>query len=113
MAWGKSSDSVRAAVVTLLSILVTCPTAFAQGPFPDAPVPAPTIEHGPTLVPAPEPAISEHKFWDSQNKLLFAAAAALNGADFAITRSNLQRGGRELNPVVWMFGRSTPGLAQH
>jgi hypothetical protein len=35
----------------------------------------------------------------------------LNGADFAITCSNLQGGGRELNPVVRLFGRSTAGLA--
>lgn len=40
-------------------------------------------------------------------------AAALNGADFAVTRANLQSGGQELNPVVRMFGRSTPGLAMN
>lgn len=108
---GKSSSLVSAAVVTLLSILVTCPTSFAQGPLPDAPVPAPAIEHTSGFVSAPRAAASAHKFWDRQNKLLFATAAALNGADFAITRSTLQSGGRELNPVVRMFGRSTPGLA--
>ena len=54
---------------------------------------------------------SEHKFWDKKNCALFVAAAALNGADFAVTRANLQSGGRELNPVVRMFGRSAPGLA--
>lgn len=32
-------------------------------------------------------------------------------ADFVVTRANLRSGGRELNPVVRMFGRSTPGLA--
>lgn len=53
----------------------------------------------------------EHRFWDNHNIALFAAAAALNGADFAATRANLQSGGRELNPVVRMFGRSTAGLA--
>jgi hypothetical protein len=111
MARGKSFNLVRAAAVTLLSILVTCPTPFAQGPFPDAPMPAPAIEHAPTFVSAPQPATSEHKFWDRQNKLLFVTAAAFNGADFAITRANLQSGGRELNPVVRIFGRSTAGLA--
>lgn len=55
--------------------------------------------------------ISEHKFWDAQNRALFLAAAALNGADFAVTRANLQSGGQELNPIVRIFGRSTPGLA--
>jgi hypothetical protein len=53
----------------------------------------------------------EHKFWDRQNRVLFFAAAALNGADFAVTRANLQSGGQELNPMVRLFGRSTAGLA--
>lgn len=110
MARGKSSNLVSAAAVTLLSILVTCPTSFAQGPLPDEPVPAP-IEHASTFASAPQPATSEHKFWDRQNKLLFVTAAAFNGADFAITRANLQSGGQELNPVVRIFGRSTAGLA--
>jgi hypothetical protein len=55
----------------------------------------------------------EHRFWDRQNQVLFVATAALNGADFAVTRANLQNGGQELNPVVRMFGRSTPGLAMN
>jgi hypothetical protein len=95
----------------LLSILVTCPKSFGQGPLPDAPIPTPAIEHTSTLVSAPQAVTSEHKFWDKQNEMLFIAATALNGADFAITRANLQNGGRELNPVVRMFGRTTPGLA--
>jgi hypothetical protein len=52
-----------------------------------------------------------HKFWDRENTALFVAAAALNGADFAVTHANLQSGGRELNPVVRVFGRSSGGLA--
>jgi hypothetical protein len=52
-----------------------------------------------------------HKFWDKQNKFLFIAAAAGNTADFAVTRANLQSGGRELNPMVRPFGRSSAGLA--
>ena len=54
---------------------------------------------------------SEHKFWDKQNCALLVTAAVLNGADFAVTRANLQSGGQELNPVVRMFGRSPQGLA--
>lgn len=53
----------------------------------------------------------EPRFWDKQNCALFVAAAILNGADFAVTRANLQSGGQELNPVVRIFGRSTPGLS--
>ena len=52
-----------------------------------------------------------HRFWDKQNCALFLGAVALNGADFAVTRANLQSGGQELNPLVRAFGRSTPGLA--
>ncbi|HET7440179.1 MAG TPA: hypothetical protein VFJ47_02670 [Terriglobales bacterium] len=52
-----------------------------------------------------------HKFWDRKNKLLFAAAAASNAADFAVTYSNLQNGGKELNPVTRVFAGSTAGLA--
>lgn len=110
MAWGKSSNLVSVGFVALLSVLVTCPTSFAQRPLPDAPVPTPAVEPASTFVSAPPPAASQHKFWDHQNKLFLATAAALNGADFAVTRSNLQNGGRELNPIVRMFGRSTRGL---
>jgi len=52
---------------------------------------------------------SEHRFWDKQNVALFTASAALSATDFAVTRANLQSGGRELNPVVRLFGRSTAG----
>jgi hypothetical protein len=31
--------------------------------------------------------------------------------DFAVTRANLQSGGRELNPFTHVFGSSTTGLA--
>jgi hypothetical protein len=63
------------------------------------------------VVRAPSIANSEHKFFDNQNRVLFIAAAAFNGADFAVTRANLQSGGQELNPIVRVFGRSTAGLA--
>lgn len=58
---------------------------------------------------APE---APHRFFDKWNIALFVGSAALDGADFAVTRANLQsNGGKELNPVVRMFGRSTAGLA--
>jgi hypothetical protein len=60
-----------------------------------------------TLPEAP----SSHKFWDNQNRALFATVAALSAADFAVTRANLQNGGRELNPVTRVFSGSTAGLA--
>ena len=91
-----------------------CPSVHAQAllasaSLPDAPVPA--LEPVSTVVPAPRVENSEHKFLDRQNRVLFIAAAAFNGADFAVTRANLQSGGQELNPIVRVFGRSTAGLA--
>lgn len=90
---------------------VFCSAAWAQGPVPDAPTlsPEPASPIAVTTSGAAVPV--EHKFWDGENRLLFAAAAASNVADFAVTRANLQSGGTELNPVVRVFGRSTAGLA--
>jgi len=60
-----------------------------------------------TLPEAP----GHHKFWDNENRVLFATVAALSAADFAVTRANLQNGGKELNPVTRLFSGSTAGLA--
>ena len=54
---------------------------------------------------------SPHKFWDNENRVLFASVALLSAADFALTRSILQNGGKELNPVTRLFSGSTAGLA--
>ena len=91
-----------------------CPSVHAQAllasaSLPDAPLPA--LEPMTPVVLVPRVANSEHKFFDRQNRVLFIAAAAFNGADFAVTRANLQSGGQELNPIVRVFGRSTAGLA--
>jgi hypothetical protein len=94
-------------------------TLLASAPLPDAPTPS----GDPASVPIATPIVvtpvviaqsslhSEHKFFNTQNRILIFASAALNGADFAVTRANLQSGGQELNPVVRVFGRSTAGLA--
>lgn len=60
----------------------------------------------PTQKPHPQ-----HRFWDNKNRALFGAVAGLSAGDFVITRSNLQAGGREYNPVTRVFGSGTPGLA--
>lgn len=52
------------------------------------------------------PQNAPHRFWDSKNRELFAGVTVLSAAG-----SNLRNGGRELDPVTRMFGRSTPGLA--
>jgi hypothetical protein len=112
----KFFEFFRLSAVVLVAIGVLCPTAHAQsllaeGPLPDAP--APLVEAASPVVLMPPNISPEHKFWDTQNRLLFVAAAALNGADFAVTRANLQSGGQELNPLVRVFGRSTAGLAMN
>ena len=88
---------------------VSCSSVLAQGP--SFALPRPSAESSALVSIAPSPASSEHKFWDTKNRALFATVAALNVADFAVTRVNLHNGGRELNPVARVFGSSTPGLA--
>ena len=63
----------------------------------------------PVMVQPYEP--GTHRFWDGENSVLFAAAGALAGADFYVTRSNLAQGGKELNPLTRVFAGSTPMLA--
>jgi hypothetical protein len=58
-------------------------------------------------------AIETHRFWDTENSILFAATAALNTADFVATRDNLRSGGHELNPITRVFSGSTPTLAMN
>jgi hypothetical protein len=69
-------------------------------------VPAPIIE---ATVPTTEAAA--HPFWDRENRILFAAAGGLAGADFCVTHANLAAGGRELNPITRVLSGTTPGLA--
>ncbi|HUC28755.1 MAG TPA: hypothetical protein VMR80_04190 [Candidatus Acidoferrum sp.] len=100
----------RYIVVLIAAMAALCPDLRAQGPSPDAPTP--TIEPAaPVVTSSSFAATAEHRFWDKRNVALFAASAALSGADFTVTRANLQNGGRELNPIVRIFGRSTAGLA--
>jgi hypothetical protein len=116
--------------VVVASILF-CPSLLAQAP--DAPEPQaltqvasiqPELASPAPMQPAavrPAAAIfatkstsaNEHRFWDRGNVALFAGTAALSTADFFVTRANLQSGGRELNPVVRVFGRSSAGLAMN
>jgi hypothetical protein len=86
-----------------------CPSALAQGPDPNSP--GASVEPAANAFGTSPKIAEEHKFWDRENRILFAASAALSGADFAVTRANLQSGGRDLNPVVRFFGPSTAGLA--
>jgi len=100
---------VTGALCPALHAQVLDKTLLAEGPLPDAPTPF--VEAASPAFVTPSIGSSEHRFWDKQNRVLFVAAAALNTADFAVTRANLQSGGQELNPLVRIFGRSTAGLA--
>ena len=95
-------------IVVATLLLIFSSRLQAQGPAPDAPRPA--MEAASPLVTAPQPE-HPHKFLDKWNVTLFSASAVLAATDFAVTRSNLQSNGRELNPIVRMFGHSTAGLA--
>lgn len=70
-----------------------------------------SAENREPVILAPNKPERVHRFFDKWNAALFAGAGALDAADFAATRANLQSGGRELNPMVRVFGRSTAGLA--
>jgi hypothetical protein len=132
MASRSLSKFFRASV--LLIVFGTCVAGFGQGPlsgtpkplteaasaFPAAPTPAapvPSVPPPAAVSPVFGPVVAntpggeEHRFWDRPNQILFAGAAAMNAADFAVTRANLQSGGQELNPMVRVFGRSSAGLA--
>ena len=105
------SNLLRVSLLASFSIAAFTSVAAAEGPLPDAPIASlaaviPVVSKQPKFE-------TPHKFWDRQNQLLFVAAAASNTADFAVTRANLQSGGRELNPVVRIFGRSSAGLGMN
>ena len=97
-------------IFSIITVSTLSPCLLAQGPAPEASVPAPAVEPVSPVVVAPRKLSGEHKFLDKENFALFAIAAASNTADFAVTRANLQGGGRELNPIVRVFGRSSAGL---
>ena len=97
---------VLAAAVLASLVILLCPSALAQGPVPEAP----SIEGAPPIAVQSDTHL-ERRFWDRENKLLFAGVAASHAADFAVTYTNLQSGGQELNPLVRVFGKSAAGLA--
>jgi hypothetical protein len=116
MTFRRLSFFLHLSAIALVVSGTLCPAVHAQALLASATVPeTPTasIEPASPVAITPPVVSVEHKFWDKQNRVLFIAAAASNGADFAVTRANLQSGGQELNPLVRVFGRSTPGLAMN
>ena len=96
------------ASVICFGLTMLCPALVAQGPAPDAPGVAVEPITAQVLL---QPTFETHKFLDRENRILFVAVAAFNGADFAVTHANLQNGGHELNPLVRPFAQSTAALA--
>jgi len=105
----------KTGLLVLAIVLASSESLLGQGPtfasFKTASLePAPAAPVSVSFVTKPETA-SPHRFWDGKNRALFAMVAASSAADFCVTRANLASGGRELNPVTRVFGRSTAGLA--
>lgn len=63
------------------------------------------------FVRSAEPSARNHRFFDRSNTFLFAAVGASAAADFCVTRSNLARGGQEMNPVTRIFAGNNTALA--
>ena len=109
----KFTAAVKAAAKGLLLASILCVPALAQQTM--AMLTSEPIELSSASVssnaPLPPDAPIQHRFWDAENRFLFATVAGSSMADFAVTRANLQNGGRELNPVTRIFSGSTAGLA--
>ncbi len=116
--WLCQIQTPKAAI--LLAVLSLCRPGFAQQqvslallkplaiePGAIEPVPVVRSTQPATLPEAP----GDHRFWDRDNSILFAANAAFSAADFVVTRDNLRSGGQELNPVTRLVSGSTTGLA--
>jgi hypothetical protein len=105
------------ALVVLLPLTALSGTALAQQPpaaaFKLAVFHRDSVEATPFVSSPASQSREQHKFWDKGNSLLFAAVAATSAADFVVTKSNLDKGGNELNPATRLFGRSTAGLAMN
>lgn len=103
------STRLKCCAYGLIILATLCAACFAEGPTADT-LPIAPVKASPLVKKVVPEAPRQHKFWDKDNRTLFAAAAALNATDFAVTRSNLQNGARELNPVARLFSHSTAGL---
>ena len=108
-------SSSRHFTLILALLLISSTGLFAQqSPFAAA-MKTSLIEPAqpsPFIRSTPPPAAgTDHRFWDRSNTLLFAAVGGAAAADFCVTRSNLARGGQELNPVTRVFAGNTTALA--
>jgi hypothetical protein len=100
------SVSASAAVVASSRLSDIFPSAVSAVSSSGSPAISPELVTSPSSAPE-----QPRRFFDKWNLGLFTGSAALDSADFAVTRSNLQSNGKEYNPIVRVFGRSTAGLA--
>jgi hypothetical protein len=109
----KFSGAAKAAAKGLLLASILCVPALAQQTIAMVTSEPMEFSYGGVTANAtlPPDAPSQHRFWNAENRFLFAIVAASSMADFAVTRANLQNGGRELNPMTRVFSGSTVGLA--
>lgn len=106
----RPADPVETASLEHLPSLPVDSIADAVEPvFPAKPAVMAPMAIAPVIVPSNIEA--QHRFWDRENRVLFATGGAFAAADFWVTHANLARGGKELNPVTRVFSGSTPGLA--
>lgn len=134
-----SAFNIKHLALASVAVFVTIAYARAQGPLTEtvvapqtveisslSPLPSLTTVHEPTpaegAFAAPMPIIESraalkeattHRFWDRENRVLFAATGIAATGDFFVTHANLSAGGRELNPVTRLFTGSTPALASN
>jgi hypothetical protein len=111
--WLRVIQKPRAAILLMLAMLAFSRAGLGQQVSyallqPGAIEPAPFMKSARPVMPIEAP---RHRFWDRENSLLFATSAAFSAGDFLVTRSILQNGGQELNPVTRLFSGSTAGLA--
>jgi hypothetical protein len=112
------SGAGLAQAVSIATLKDGPPGYFTENSAPSSPIApdassfhANAVAASPTSASLLPEAPSRHRFWDNENRALFMTVAALSAADFALTRSILQNGGKELNPVTRLFSGSTAGLA--
>ena len=102
---------VTVETASLASLPAAPSAAFPEGGAPEFAGAAPMASIVVVAAPSRPAELSTHRFWDRQNRILFAAVGGMATADFFVTRANLANGGKELNPVTRVFAGSTPALA--
>jgi len=103
------ADPAEIAVEHLPTAPVYIAEAAGELPLPANSALMTPVAFAPVTEPREQPV--PHRFWDGENRILFATVSAFAAADFCATRANLASGGQELNPVTRVLSGSTPGLA--